>query len=151
MSQTPTPPTVPPSDALTDDTRAFWRGVSRKMVEDSIGSLDEAAKQLVGVAGILAGLYVNAIAFSNLHGKGTSGWLLVLYTAPIALLLLTLVAALLVFFPGRYSINIHSSQASQLIYERILTRKRRILAVSAVCLVFSLSAILYAVIIYLRG
>src|SRR5438093_10379251 len=102
---TPTPPHQP--DPFPEETRSFWREMGKNMIHESIGTIDETSKQLVAVTAILEGLYFHAIAFSNLRGKVSSVWLLILYMLPIGLLLISLTAALLVFFPNRYRLNFH--------------------------------------------
>jgi hypothetical protein len=125
--------------------------VGKKMVEVSPKSLDEAAKQVVGVTGILIGLYFSAITFGDLRGKVTTDLSLATYGAPVVLLLLSLIAAMLVFFPKTYQLNIHSSEASHLIYERTLAGKRRNLLLAAILLVLGILALLFALLTYLRG
>ncbi len=145
------PPTPEPPDPLAVETRAFWREVGKTLVRESIGTIDETAKQIIGVAGVLEGLYVNAITFSDLRGKVSGGWPQVVYLAPMVLLLVSLSAALLVFFPGRYPLNLHSSEASQLVYERVVTRKLRLMRIASAGLVLGVAAVFLAVWTYLWG
>src|SRR5947209_17385467 len=97
-----TPKSSNQPDPLPEETRSFWREMGKNMIHESIGTIDETSKQLVTVTAILEGLYFHAIAFSSLHGKVSNPWSLVLYLLPIGLLLISLSAALLVFFPDRY-------------------------------------------------
>jgi hypothetical protein len=73
-----------PPDPLVAETRAFWREIGKAMVRESLGTLDEMAKQLIGVAGIPEGLYFHAIAFGDLRGQ-VKGLLGLLYVAPVLL------------------------------------------------------------------
>ncbi len=141
----PTPP-----DELAKETRAFWRQVGRTMVQESLSTLDETARQIIGVAGILEGLYFHAITYGELRGQVAGGATLV-YLAPIFLLLLTLVAALGVFFPDRYRVNVHSSEGCRKTYERVVASKLRLVKFASACLVLGVGAILGAVMVYLRG
>ena len=151
MSEQPVQPDKPePPDPLVKDTRAFWQGVGRTLVRGSIGAIDEAAKQIIGVAGILEGLYFHAVAFSGLRGN-VGGWLLAAYAAPVVLLMVSLGAALAVYFPSTYDINIHSSGGSHDRYNRILQSKMAALRVAAAFLVLGVAAILLAVLLYLGG
>jgi hypothetical protein len=145
------PVTPEPPDPLVEETRAFWREVGKTLVRESVGTIDATAKQIVGVAGVLAGLYVNAIAFSDLRGKVTGGWPLAIYLTPVVLLLISLSAALFVFFPGYHPLNIHSSEASRLVYEHVVTRKLRRLRIASLGLVLGVVAVFVAVLTYLRG
>ena len=139
-----------PPDPLVEETRAFWRDLGKTLIRESIGTIDETARQIVGVAGILEGLYFHAITFGDLRGK-VSGWPLVVYLAPIVLLLFSLIAGLLVFFPDRYRLNFHSSEASHQVYERVVASKLRLLRIAGGCLVLAVVALFGAVWIYLRG
>lgn len=50
-----TVPTVGPEppDALLEDTQAFWREAGKALIRGSLSTLDETAKQLIAVSGIL--------------------------------------------------------------------------------------------------
>ena len=139
-----------PPDELVQQTRAFWRGMGKTMVRESIGTIDETAKQIVGVAGILEGLYFHAIAYSDLRGQ-VVGWLLIAYLAPVVLLLISLSAALLVFFPDRYRLNVRGSEACRLVYERVVASKLLLLRIASYFLMLGVAAVFVAVLIYLRG
>jgi hypothetical protein len=145
---TPTTPPVPP-DPL-EETRAFWRETAREMVRHSFAALDEAAKQIIAVAGILEGLYFHAIAYSGLRGT-LSGGALWVYAAPMLLLLVSLAAALAVYFPERYTLNVNSSQAGKLVYERVLAGKLLALRIAAFSLLLGVGFILWTVLLYLQG
>jgi hypothetical protein len=143
--------TPEPPDPLVEETRAFWRETGKNMVRESLGTIDETARQIIGVAGILEGLYFHAIAFSNLRGQVAGGWPLAIYLAPIVLLLVSLSAALFVFFPRLYRLNIHSSEASQMVYERVVARKLLLLKLASLGLALGVVALFLAVLTYLRG
>lgn len=140
----------PPPDELTQETRAFWREVGKTMVRESIATVDEAARQIIGVAGVLEGLYFHAIAYSDLRGQVTGGALAV-SLAPVVLLLLSLLAAVLVYFPDRYRVNIHSSEGSRQTYERVVASKLALLRIASLCLVAGVAAIIPPILLYLRG
>jgi hypothetical protein len=140
----------PPPDELTQETRAFWRQVGRTMVQESIPTLDETARQIIGVAGILEGLYFHAITYGELRERVAGGTALV-FLAPVFLLLLTLVAAVGVFFPDRYRVNVHSSEGCRKTYERVVASKLRLVKFASACLVLGMGGILGAVLVYLRG
>lgn len=140
----------PEPDNLLEDTRAFWRETGKNLVRGSISTIDETAKQIVTVAGILEGLYFHAITFTDLRGK-VMGDVLWVYLAPIGLLLISLCAALIVFFPDRSRLNFNSSGASKLVYERTVRAKLWALRVASIFLVLGIGGILVAVIAYLKG
>jgi len=138
-----------PPDPLAEETRAFWRETGKTLIKESIGTIDETAKQLIGVAGILEGLYFHAIAFTDLHGK-VKGDTLWVYAAPVALLLISLIAGLAVYFPNRYKLNFNSWEASKLVYERVVSSKLLALRLASLFLVLGIGAILVAVLAYLQ-
>ncbi len=139
-----------PPDPLVAETRAFWREMGRTLIKESISTLDETAKQIIGVAGILEGLYFHAITYTNLRGK-MQGNDLGVYVAPIVLLLISLTAALLVFFPEHSRLNADSSEASKLVYERTVQRKLWALRAASLFLVLGIGGMLVAVVRYLGG
>ncbi len=143
--------TPEPPDPLIEETRVFWQELGKSLIRESLGVIDDTAKQIIVVAGILEGLYFNAIAFSNLRGKVPVSMSLIIYLSPIVLLLFSLCAALLIFFPGHYRLNFHSSEASRLLYERLIRKKLLLFRISALCLVLGIVAIILAVLTYLRG
>jgi hypothetical protein len=80
------------------DTRTFRREAGKAPVLGSLTTLDVTAKQLIAVTGILIAVYFHAVAFGELRAR-VSALTQVLYLAPTALLLASLVFSLLVFFP----------------------------------------------------
>ncbi len=139
----------PEPDPLLEDTRVFWREIGKNMIQQSIGTIDEAAKQIIGVAGILEGLYFHAVAFADLRGQAAGS--LLVYGAPIVLLLVSLTAALLVYFPERYRLNFNSWEASKLVYERVVASKLLLLKIASICLALGVAALFLAVMTYLQG
>ena len=137
-----------PPDELTGETREFWREMGRTMVRESLGTIDATARQIIAVNGILEGLYFHAIAYGDLRGQLSGGQGFV-YLLPVLLLLLSLSTALMVFFPDRYRVNIHSSKASQLVYERVVKSKLRMLRAASAFLVAGVAAVAWAVGLYL--
>ncbi len=137
-------------DSPVNDTRAVWRDIGKGMIKESISTIDETAKQIIGVTGILEGLYFHAIAFTDLNNKVTSSTLWI-YLAPVGLLLISLTAALLVYFPKRSKINFNSSEACQLFYERTVSRKLLALRIASLFLVLGVIALFFAVMAYLKG
>ena len=140
-----------PPDPRVEENRAFWRTLGQAMIRESIGTIDETARQVITVAGVLEGLYFHAITFGDLRGKVAGGMAQAIYLAPIALLLFSLCAGLLVFFPNRSQLNFQSSEASKLIYERVVASKLLLLRVASICLVLAVAGIFGAVWLYLRG
>jgi hypothetical protein len=140
-----------PPEPLTEETCAFWREVGRELIKGSLSTIDETAKQVIGVAGILEGLYFHAIAFGDLMGKVKGNFVLFIYLLPILWLLLSLAAGLLVFYPHRYLINIHSSEGSRKAYHDMLHSKLLMLRLASLCLFLGVASFLPAIYLYLKG
>jgi len=137
--------------SVVDETREFWREMARDVVKNSPAAIEETAKQLIGIAGILEGLYFHAIAFTDLRGKVTDFWPLVAYLAPLIFWLFSLMAAGLVFFPRAYRVNINSSEAAKRLHEDVVPRKYLCLVLSLVWLVVGVVFLIVALAFYLRG
>lgn len=138
------------SDAsLIERRRAFWRGVGESLIKGSTDKLDELAKQIIAVAGVLLGFYVNAIAVSNLRGKIADVGSQVVYLTPIALLLASLTAAIIAFLPRLKVLDIDAPDASKLLFKRLLERKRIFAVASSILLVLGIVALLVALQHYL--
>jgi hypothetical protein len=137
------PPTITP------EPDPFWRQNAQKLVEGSIDTLDNTAKQLITLTALLEGLYFHAITFSDLLGT-LSGGLIFIYIAPIALWMVSLLFAVLTLFPKTYNINIGSSRNSKEIYEQIVSKKHFRLKISAFMLVLSFLPLMLAVYYFLN-
>ncbi len=139
-----------PPDPLLDETRTFWRDIGKSLVRESMGVIDETARQIIGVAGILEGLYFHAITFADMRAK-VAGGVVWLYLAPIILLLASIICALIVFFPDRSRLNFNSSEASKLIYEHTVAGKLLAVRLASLFLVLGISGVLAVMMVYLRG
>jgi hypothetical protein len=137
------PPTIVP------EPEPFWRQNAQKLVEGSIDTLDNMAKELIALVSLLEGLYFHAIAFSDLRGT-LSGGLIWFYIAPMALWMLSLLSAVWTLFPRTYNINIGSSRNSKETYEQIVSKKHFRLKISAAFLVLSFLPLMVAVYYYLN-
>lgn len=145
-----TPPLIQPEppDKNLEEARLFWRETGRGLIRDSILAIDETARQIITVSGILEGLYFHSITFSDIR-KELTNFDLFIYILPLALLLLSLATALLVFFPESNRINILSSDGSKKIYEDIVKSKLMTMRVSSIFLVLGIGSIVAAMIKYL--
>jgi hypothetical protein len=121
------------------------------MLRDSLKTIDKVGKQIIAVDGILAGLYFNAVAFSDLHKQALTFWPLLLYAAPVILLLLSLLAALLIFFPDRYKVELQSSSAIELVHRRAVTGKLALLRWASALLILGVACIAAALVAYLSA
>ena len=111
---------------LADPSLKFWKDNAKVLLTESVKSLEETAKQIIGVAGILEGLYFHAIAYTNIRGHAP-GWQVAIYVAPLLAWLISLWTALMVFFPQTYPSNINSARESRAMFEILVAHKRRML------------------------
>ena len=138
----------PESDPFQPELETFWRETGRELVRGAIKSIDETAKQIIGVAGILEGLYFHAIAFAGLRGSMT-GWPVVVYLAPILLLLLSLTAALLVFYQEIWEIDLRIWKNCKDVHRGVQQNKLRLLRTASFFLILGVAAVMFAVAVYL--
>jgi hypothetical protein len=134
-----------------DPNLKFWKDTAKGLLGESIKSIEETAKQIIGVAGILEGLYFHAIAYSDIRGQLGSVGPLLLYLLPLLLWLVSLLAALLVFFPRAYASNISSWRESKAAFERIVTYKHTMLKIAGLFLALGALALFAAMGAYLAG
>jgi len=133
-----------------DPNLKFWKDTAKGLLGESIKSIEETAKQIIGVAGILEGLYFHAIAYSDVRGQ-LGGVGLLLYLSPLLLWLVSLLAALLVFFPRTYASNISSWRESKAAFERIVTYKHTMLKAAGLFLTLGALTLFAAMGAYLAG
>jgi hypothetical protein len=135
---------------LPDPSLAFWKDNAKALLGESIKSIEETAKQIIGVAGILEGLYFHAITYSSVRGK-LNGWLVLVYIAPLACWLVSLSLSLLVFFPRTYDTNINSARESRAAFERVVIYKHDKLKVAGIFLFLGALSLFAAMGVYLAG
>ena len=144
---TPQPPVPVEFD---EDLKEFWREVGKEIVKKSIDTLEEVAKQILVVAGVLEGLYFHAITFTDLRGE-VSGGMLIIYILPIVLLLVSIISSLIVFLPETYRINIANWRVCKSMFEEISKSKLLAVRVASIFLGLAVVSLIPAVGIYLVG
>jgi hypothetical protein len=132
----------------------FWLDTAQGMVKESVCALEEVAKQLIGVASLLQGIYFAAISFSDLKKvlivQDTHGWLLVLlFVSPIIPWLLSVGLAIQVFKPEFYSTNLQSPDLSRKMYDEIVVYKHRYLRYAHWALLAGFILLVINIIVYL--
>lgn len=145
--------TLPPPvevDSTEEDLKEFWREAGKEIVKKSIDTLEDVAKQILSVAGILEGLYFHAITFTSLRGT-VSGLILAIYLAPVFLLLITIIASLVVFLPETYRINIANWRLSKSTFEEISKSKLDAVRFASAFLGLAILSLIIAVWTYLVG
>jgi hypothetical protein len=140
-----------PSDpqSIVDETREFWREMARNTVKNSSTAIEETAKHLIGITGILEGLYFHAITFADLQGSVSGLLTMLAYLAPLIFWLFSLVSAGLVFFPRVFETNINSSEAGKTMHEEVVPRKYLFLILSLIWLVVGILFLIIALGVYL--
>ena len=133
-----------------DPNLKFWKDTARGLLGESIKSIEETAKQIIGVAGILEVLYFHAIAYSDIRGTVNGIWVL-LYVLPLLLWLISLGCALSVFFPNTYDSNISSWRESKATFERIVAQKHGRLKAAGISLALGTLVLCFVMIVYLTG
>jgi len=116
-------PEVPAAQPSAMDR--FWLETARGSAKDSIGALEDAAKQLISITSLTQGIYFAAISFSDLKKslvvQDWQGWLTVLlFASPIVLWLISLTFAVQVFTPETYKTNLRSPDlAKEMLLEMV--------------------------------
>ena len=137
-------------DPTADELKKFWRDAGRELVKTSIDSLEDVAKQIVTVTGILEGLYFHAIAYSSLQGK-VSGITLAIYLVPVILLLISLCISLSVFLPDRTQVNMANWRDCMSKFEKISYSKLVAVRIASAFLGLAVFSLAIAVWKYLAG
>ena len=146
------PPELEAEDVA--DTHTFWLETAQSILQDSYSAIDELARQVLTVSGLLIGLYANALALGSLKGALTDFWATLVYGSPLIFLFLTLLFTLMVFFtnyPTGKELNLQSSQASRLEFNRLRNSKRRWAMLGSICLLLSVLALFIAGIVYMKS
>jgi hypothetical protein len=146
-----TGPLLMEAENAAHDPHTFWLETGRNMVRGSIVAIDELAKQVITVSGILIGLYINAIALSSLRGSVSDFWAMLIYVSPLVLLFCSMLSGFMVFFPDKKRLDLESSTEARLIFNQSVKSKLRQARIASYCLLLSIIALFLAGIIYLRG
>jgi hypothetical protein len=133
----------------------FWLEIARKISQESISALEEAAKQLIGIASLLQGIYFAAVSLSDLKRalvllSNIDQWLFVIVLSmPIALWLISLWLAILVLKPEIYITNLLAPEIAQEFYEKIISYKHKQLNRAYLALASGFIPLLINIFVYL--
>jgi hypothetical protein len=138
-----------------DETDSFWLEVSKDSIKESIHSIEEAAKQLMGIAILEEGLYIVVVFLSDLRKvtavQGTDAWLRVLlFVSPIVIWLICLFFAVRVFTPETYKTNLSSPELAEGVYKVMVGYKHRNLKRAYWALMAGFVMMVAAVVYYLK-
>ena len=133
----------------------FWLDTARGSVKDSIGGLEEAAKQLITAVTLLQGIYFAAISFSDvkkaMDTEGVFGWLrILLFIGPIIFWLICLVLAVKVFKPETYKTNRSSPDLARDTLMKIVEYKKKKLDQAYLMLLIGFIPLIGAILYYLK-
>ncbi|MBI4670112.1 MAG: hypothetical protein HY741_00375 [Chloroflexi bacterium] len=126
-----------------------WLALMESARDKSLETIDEAAKQLIGLDGLISGIYFGAVTFANLKPAVLNPLSGALLLAPIGLWFLSLIFAVLTIAPGKYPYNPHSPDDARRQYENIVERKYRRLQIALWLFVASVAALGIAMTVYL--
>jgi hypothetical protein len=131
-----------------EDTQ--WLAMMDDLRKRSLTSIEETAKQLIGLDGLISGIYFGAVVFSDLPAAAAQpAASRALFLAPVVLWLASLVAAVLVLAPRAYAYNPHSPGEARDAYERIIGTKHARLKAALWLFVASLVALAAVLWVYL--
>lgn len=133
---------------IAAEPNPFWKENAKKLISESISTIESVAKQIIVVTSLLEGLYFHAITFSNLRGS-LSDSMLWIYLSPLLLWLASLFFAMWTLSPKAHDININSSRDSKETFENIASVKHLKLKVSEALLLASFLPLMIAVYYYL--
>lgn len=121
----------------------FWMDKMRQIAADSIKSVEEAAKQLIGMITVMEGIYAAVLAFSGIKEVPKGSILAVIvYALPIVLWLVSLFFALRVFKTKKYHYYSNSPDSAAETFQKIADFKYKNLNVAYifVCISFLVAA-----------
>ena len=124
-----------------------WLELMDAARKDSLRSIEEAAKQLIGLDGLISGIYFGAFAFTDLSGLRDDTRLL--FIAPVVLWLASLVMSVRALMPRAYAYNPHSPDEAREVYMRLVAVKDRRLKIALWIFVASIVALVIALWAYL--
>lgn len=140
--------------ALTAIDR-FWLDTSRNVVKESIGAIEEAAKQLIKVASFSQTIYFAAISFGDVKksltslSSGQRWWTIALLVIPLLFWMVSLIFAIRVFTPKTYNTNLESPDLANRIYQELVAYKHKRLLIAYCILVAGFVPLVINVILYL--
>ena len=154
MADTPPVSPLAASSALTALDR-FWLDAAREMVKESVKALEEAAKQVIALAGFSQTVYFAVISFGDLKKAldqlptGAQISLVVALTLPLLFWIGSLAFAVRVFLPETYASNLESPDAARGTYQKIVAYKRTQLGLAHRLLVLGFLPLVVNIVAYL--
>lgn len=141
-------PEVEP-DPYEKERIKFWQDMGKEFVKGSYTPVDECSRQILQINGMLISLYGAVFAFSDLKELALKDFQKMILLLPLGFFLLSLIFALIEFFPEKSKINLISHTSIEKFYRKTLKEKLFYMRISAVCLIFGVAAMLVAAGLYL--
>ena len=132
--------------ASTDD--AEWQAVLDATIKDSLHAVDDAAKQLTSLSGLISGVYFGAVSLTKMSAGAAPMPNRALFLVPMALWLGTLLGAVLALAPRTPATDARTRAEAREASRRLVRTKHRWLMVSLgffVVSLIALGAVLWAV------
>ena len=134
----------------------FWLETARNAAKESVGALEEAAKQLIAITSLSQGIYFAAISFGDVKKalpQFASAQQLAITGALVLPLLCWVVAlafAILVFKPETYRTNLDSPDLARETYQAVVAYKHKQLRRAHIALVIGFAPLIVNVVLFWR-
>jgi hypothetical protein len=142
-------------EALTPLDR-FWLDTARAAAKESVGALEEAARQLIGVASLSQGIYFAAISFGEVKTllrefAVALQWAVTGALAlPLVCWIVALYFAIRVFVPQTYATNLASPDLARETYQAIVAYKHAQLRRAHIALVLGFVPLIVNIVLFWR-
>ena len=130
------------------DEDLFWIQLLRTSINDQRKEIEDTAKQVIAIAGILAGLYINGLSLTELANQQL-GAKMIVYLLPLLALAVSLLLAVFVLARKPRRVASDTPPAIKAWYTTLVAAKYRYLQASLLCLALGLGLIVAAVAAYL--
>lgn len=134
----------------------FWLEAAKGLTSASITSIEEAAKQIIGLVTLLQGFLFAVVTISDLKtklallaGQANFWILLALIILPIGCWIASLWLSILVFLPETYFVSLSSPDISRETFFEIVQYKHKRLLQAYTALASGFFPLIIAIIIYL--
>jgi len=134
----------------------FWLDTGKGLTDASITSIEESAKQIIGLVTLLQSIFFATLSFSslkttliNLQGHLSFWALLILMISPLVCWIMSLWLSILVFLPKTYLVNLNSPDLACETFLEITHYKHTRLIQAYTALGAGFVPLLLAIIVYL--
>jgi hypothetical protein len=134
---------------LEDD---FWLRLGQKIIEESISSIEEAAKQIITAVSLLQAIFFAVISFKDFLEPFAlqSSWIrLIIFLLPIPIWIASLYFSLRVFIPKAYNIPLMHPSKSREAVQIIAKEKHKQLKRAQYSMVLGFIMMFISIIIFL--